>query len=127
MAHPQPERSDNDPAAGLVPASSLADARLPGASPNAVWLTICAWCDRIKVRGRWISDRRALAMVDESGSHAPNLTHGICPNCFVDVTAHANREREARERADAAKPPRNRTSRSGRRNRQPSRRGGGRA
>jgi len=96
VAHPQPERSDIGPAPGLVPASPLADARLPGASPDAVWLTICAWCDRIKVRDRWISGKRALAMVDESGSHEPKLTHGICPSCFVAVTVQANREREAR-------------------------------
>ena len=98
MAHPQPERSDLDPT-GFVPAPSLADAHLPGASPDAVWLTICAWCERMKVRDRWISGTRALAMVDGSGSREPKLTHGICPGCFVDVTAKADRERRARDEA----------------------------
>jgi hypothetical protein len=100
VAHPQPERSEFDPTVGgSAPIPSLADAHPAGASPDAVWLTMCAWCDRLKVRDRWVAGSPALAMIDGSGTHQPQVTHGICPTCFVDAVVKANRDRQARDEA----------------------------
>ena len=45
--------------------------------------TVCAWCDRVRSRsGEWHErERTELAL-------APS-THGICPDCLVQATAHA--------------------------------------
>ena len=98
MAFPQPERSELEPTGDRrAPESSLADAHPAGASPGAVWLTLCAWCDRTRVRGRWIDAAQALEVIDAAGTHQPRLTHGICPTCFDEVNAQAERERRARD------------------------------
>lgn len=90
MAHPQPERSEFNMTVGdSAPDPSLADAH-PIASPGAVWVTVCAWCARAKVRGRWIDTTRALQLVGSWGSDDPQLTHGICATCLNALTADAD-------------------------------------
>lgn len=83
MAPPQPDRNEQDPAGGLPPTPrSFADSLLPGSPPGAVWLTVCAWCDRVKVHGRWVEGERALELMKVPAGSEPSLTHGICPSCF---------------------------------------------
>ncbi len=94
MALPQPEHSEHDPTVGgIKPIPSLADAHSAGAPPGAVWLTMCAWCGRLKVRDRWIGMPQAPELIDVSDAPEPTLTHGICPSCFAEVTAEAERHR----------------------------------
>jgi hypothetical protein len=98
VALPQPERSEHDPTVGgIAPIPSLADAHPAGAPPGAVWLTQCAWCGRLKVRGRWIGTPHAPELIDVSGAHEPLMTHGICPSCFDELTADAERHRGLRD------------------------------
>lgn len=65
-----------------------------GSSPDAVWLTVCAWCKHAKVNGVWISceprDARTSAQ----------LTHGICPNCLAAVMESSNTTRRQPRVAD---------------------------
>ena len=89
MAHPQPERSELHPTIGdPQPILSLADAHA-GASPDAVWLTDCAWCGRVRIGGRWIDEPHTLALVASFGT-VPKRTHGICPACFDAVSREAD-------------------------------------
>jgi NMD protein affecting ribosome stability and mRNA decay len=86
VASPQPERSEFAPTVGSrAPAQSLADAHAE-ASPGAVWLTVCAWCNSVRVQGRWIDAITALQLIGPSGSYEPQFTHGICPECFDEAT-----------------------------------------
>jgi hypothetical protein len=71
------------------------DAHLAGAL-GAVWFTACAWCQRIKVNGRWIATPRALELIGTFSDSEPQVTHGICPTCFRGVSAGADRERRLR-------------------------------
>ena len=90
MALPKPEHSEHDPTVGGIrPIPSLADAHSAGAPPGSVWLTMCAWCGRLKLSGRWIGTPQAPELIDVSDAHEPTLTHGICPSCFAEVTARA--------------------------------------
>ena len=43
-------------------------------------ITMCAWCQRVEIDGKWVlAPRAALAAID-----APNtLSHSICPGCAV--------------------------------------------
>jgi hypothetical protein len=68
--------------------------------PGAVWLTVCAWCKRLNVRGRWVASEQALAPMEPKRHRKTNLTHGICPACFQTVTRRGDLERiRARRRA----------------------------
>jgi hypothetical protein len=90
VATPQPEQH---PTAGDNPRPLTAVGAGRGfASPGAVWLTTCAWCGRIRVRGRWIADDGSLA----PARAARRVTHGICPSCFRAVSSQAERARLAR-------------------------------
>ena len=53
-------------------------------SANAV-LVRCAWCERIKVDDEWVdaAEVQAMRLTPETpGYH----THGICPDCFAELT-----------------------------------------
>ena len=98
MAQPQPEHSEPDPTVGgIMPISSLADGHLVAAPPGAVWLTMCAWCHRLRVRDRWIHVPHTPDLIDASGNRETVLTHGICPECFEEATAKADRQRRLRK------------------------------
>jgi hypothetical protein len=85
VAHPQPERSELYSTVGdSAPITSVADAH-PGVSPGAVWLTVCAWCGRRKVRDRWIDAPHDLEIIDSAGSRQLRVTHGICSSCFDEA------------------------------------------
>ena len=97
MALPQPERSDLDSTVGgIAPIPSIAAAHPAGAPPGAVWLTMCAWCGRLKAGDRWI-DAPASAHGAGSRTGERSLSHGICPSCFDETTAAAERYRLLRD------------------------------
>jgi hypothetical protein len=63
----------------------------PSADPTATygvdradgqrWATQCAWCGRMKSRrGEWV-----VVAADDRSCIRAALTHGICPECAVDV------------------------------------------
>jgi len=44
---------------------------------NGRLLTICAWCRRVEIDGKWVrTPRVALAAIDAS-----SVSHGLCPDC----------------------------------------------
>jgi hypothetical protein len=98
VASPQPEPA-RDRTDSLPPRSDA----LPGSTPydpsqDAVWLTVCAWCDRVRRRGRW---------VDGAVSVRPQtqLTHGICPTCLASALQSAlaaHKGTQCRKRGDEA-------------------------
>jgi len=46
----------------------------------------CAWCERIKVDDAWIdADVEAHALRSDPDA-VPLRSHGICPDCFADLT-----------------------------------------
>lgn len=55
--------------------------RTYGASDRR-WVTSCAWCDRIRVRGIWLERDVALARLRQLAQSEPLLTHGICERCL---------------------------------------------
>ena len=63
-------------------------------SPSAVWFTICAWCARMQVGGRWIDVEPALELLGRVDDL--RLTHGICPSCFEETATRADHERRER-------------------------------
>ena len=95
MATPQPEpsehlRKDSPPLSATGSAS--------GASlPDAVWLTVCAWCERAKLRGRWVTLERALIAYRDARDLS--LTHGICPSCFAVAMRSADKARRQQRSA----------------------------
>lgn len=91
MAFPQPEQHPT--AGGSPPRLTLLEGGHDVASPGAVWFTMCAWCERIRVRGRWIENERARKLIDRSSGPEQRLTHGICPSCFRQVSTQADRTR----------------------------------
>jgi hypothetical protein len=50
---------------------------------DAAWLTVCAWCDSVHIRDRWLDPERAGVRI-----HGLNLTHGICPACLNVALRH---------------------------------------
>src|ERR1700755_2018484 len=71
--------------------------------PEPDWITVCAWCNRVRLDGAWVRDR---ALVDGAPGTS-RVSHGICDGCFDDVIAAARRVRTARllERAAGSRPP----------------------
>ena len=60
----------------------------PAIARDAVWFTMCAWCERIRIRGHWLEQDRARPYLpaDEAGT-GMQLTHGICAECLDVVSA----------------------------------------
>ena len=99
MALPQPEPSEQLPKDGAAqPTLSLAGSSPLGPLPDAVWITMCAWCTRIRLSGRWVDGERALRLIELGTWNEPNLTHGICPSCFHAVTREADAVRRRARR-----------------------------
>lgn len=51
---------------------------------------VCAWCERTRTNaGRWEATMQA-------DGHAPEATHGICPECLAEETRAASEAMECR-------------------------------
>jgi hypothetical protein len=50
---------------------------------DAGWLSVCAWCDRVRIGDHWLDPERAGVSV-----HRFCLTHGICPACLEVALRH---------------------------------------
>jgi hypothetical protein len=46
----------------------------------------CAWCERIKVDDAWIEADVEAHALRSTPDAAPLRSHGICPDCFADLT-----------------------------------------
>jgi hypothetical protein len=92
MALPQPERSEQHPRDGRKPQLSLVHTHSE-ASDDAVWFTACAWCSRIRMGGHWIEALAALKSLRERPGPTPQLSLGICPTCFCEISRRAADER----------------------------------
>jgi hypothetical protein len=46
----------------------------------------CAWCERIKVGDAWIDVEVEAHAFRSDLEAAPLRSHGICPDCFADLT-----------------------------------------
>lgn len=58
----------------------------PSAPRSDEFLTICSWCRRARVAGRWVELDVAVKDLDLfSTVSLPQLTHGICQDCSVLV------------------------------------------
>ncbi len=45
-------------------------------------ISICAWCHSVKTAKGWMSQKKALRVLQIRGKLAPTeTTHGICPSC----------------------------------------------
>jgi NMD protein affecting ribosome stability and mRNA decay len=102
VVSPEPDPSEYFHDSGLptpLPKVSHVDALPPAASPGAVWFTVCAWCDRIKLRERWTDSALARQQVELALREDTNVTHGICPACFQAVSRSAEIARERRPRS----------------------------
>jgi hypothetical protein len=104
VALPQPDRNEQLPTDGPPSApASFAASLLAGSPPGAVWLTVCAWCERIKIHGRWVDAERALELMKVPADGGQSLTHGICPSCLAVEMRRSDRERRlGTHGADAA-------------------------
>lgn len=49
-------------------------------------LTLCSWCNRIKIREEWVEiEEAAITLGLFQVAVLPTLTHGICKRCVLDV------------------------------------------
>ena len=49
---------------------------------------MCAWCERVNVRGRWVETVSAIRELRTFDWPEPPLfTHGICPECLAPLLA----------------------------------------
>jgi hypothetical protein len=45
-------------------------------------LTMCGWCDRFEVEGKWVEVEEAAKRLDLfNRAELPAISHGICPDC----------------------------------------------
>ena len=50
--------------------------------------SVCSWCKKVKVGDEWVEVQNPFRELDLFSSETPvQLTHGICPTCFVTVLA----------------------------------------
>ena len=54
------------------------------------FLQICSWCKRVNLpESSWVEAEEAIRALDLLGSYKlPQLTHGVCPPCYEEVTKH---------------------------------------
>jgi len=51
---------------------------------NIGFVKACGWCSRIDMEGNWINVEDAVAKLEMfEFSRLPQMTHGICKNCFA--------------------------------------------
>ena len=100
MAEPQPKPSeDGSTVGGIAPIPSLAEVHPVRPPRGAVWFTVCAWCNQVEVRGRWVTVQHLPDPSDGSGVGSPLVTHGICPSCFDQAIREAEQARRRRDEA----------------------------
>lgn len=53
-------------------------------------VTMCGWCKRVRLDdGTWVEVEQAVqSMRLFTLDPLPGITHGICPECFAEVTSH---------------------------------------
>jgi hypothetical protein len=60
----------------------------PRAPRGDDFLTMCAWCDRFLVDGRWVEVEEAAKRLELfRRTELPELDHGICPECSGTLLA----------------------------------------
>lgn len=74
-------------AAGSDSASAVRQGRARfGTGPR--FLTVCAWCDHVKLGRRWLRMEEAVRRLHTfEFAEPPLLTHGICPACLEPLIA----------------------------------------
>jgi hypothetical protein len=54
----------------------------PDTPRSAEMQTMCGWCDRFEVKGKWVEVEEAAAELELfSRESLPTISHGICPEC----------------------------------------------
>lgn len=54
-----------------------------GTATDTRLLTVCAWCERVRVAGRWLEMDDAISRLRTfEWAAPPDLTHGICEDCY---------------------------------------------
>lgn len=52
------------------------------------WVTICSWCKRVLLEGRWVEVEEAIEPLDLfARDRMPQLTHGLCASCTSAIRA----------------------------------------
>lgn len=56
-------------------------------------IPLCSWCDRLLLQGiGWMDVEAAVEALDLfDGGSVPRMTHGVCPDCYGDVTVGLER------------------------------------
>jgi hypothetical protein len=97
-----PDAQTDEPPASTTPAASEVDMASQSPEPkvtpspfgstaggmitDAGWLSVCAWCDRVRIGDRWLDLERIAGLAERL-----NLTHGICPACLDVALRHHSR------------------------------------
>jgi hypothetical protein len=61
---------------------------LDAAAPRAeLFVRVCSWCKKVATgEAAWLEAEHALALLDPfSLAGTPQVTHGMCPECYVQV------------------------------------------
>ncbi len=48
-------------------------------------LTVCSWCNRGRVGSRWAEIEEVVAELRLFDAAVPQLTHGVCPDCQLQI------------------------------------------
>lgn len=59
----------------------------PGLRQSSGLLSICSWCNRGQLGDRWLEIEAVVSELQLFDAEVPRLTHGMCPECVVLVTA----------------------------------------
>ena len=60
---------------------------------RARFLVICSWCKKIRVgEDRWVEMEEAAKIDHLFDAVPPNLSHGICPQCFAQVRREVDKQ-----------------------------------
>lgn len=68
----------------MRPVMPVLDAQRPRSEE---FLTVCSWCNRGRIGARWAELEDVVAQMSLFETEMPKLTHGMCPDCQVRVTA----------------------------------------
>lgn len=60
----------------------------PASKKTEALLTICGWCMRIPLDGRWVEIEAAIRILGLfEAAEVPRLSHGMCPECSAAIMA----------------------------------------